>query len=165
MKRKARVLKKFFLFMCGVVLIMGMNGCSFVSQEGEMEPETFVEPPATDDGNRGTIPPQTEAAETVSSEEKISETAFPETEVSENDGEEFPKGDPVVGIVDKYGDNVIVIRDGSDEDLIYCFSTQNAQVEEGNSPIAPGDMVEITYRGVMGDEEHPGEAVKVVRLS
>ena len=43
------------------------------------------------------------------------------------------------------------------------FSTKNAQVTEGDSPIAAGDVVEITYRGVMGDEEHPGVAVKVVR--
>ena len=78
------------------------------------------------------------------------------------DSEEINQGDPVLGIVDRYTDGVIVIKDADDEDLVYYFSTQDAQIIEGESPIAAGELVEITYRGVMGDEEHPGTAVKVV---
>lgn len=81
------------------------------------------------------------------------------------DSTEISQGDPVLGIVDRYADGVIVIRDADDEGLVYYFSTQDAQIIEGDSPISAGELVEITYRGVMGDEEHPGTAVKVVSES
>lgn len=59
----------------------------------------------------------------------------------------------------------VLAKGCNDEALIYYFSTQNAQIIEGDSPIAIGENVEITYRGVMGDEEYPGMAVKVVVAS
>lgn len=83
----------------------------------------------------------------------------------EIDPADIPQGDPIVGIVAKYENGILVIKDGSDEDLIYYFSTQNAEIIEGEPPIAVGELVEITYQGVMGDEEQPGMAVKVVAES
>lgn len=129
------------LLTAGIFLVMGMGACSPASAEEGTTEETIAE-------------------------SQVSSGANQETEVEAADCEEevFPQGDPVVGIVDRYEDPIIVIIDGSDEDLIYYFFTQNAQVVEGDFPIAAGDTVEITYRGAMGYEGHPGEAVKVERL-
>lgn len=66
-----------------------------------------------------------------------------------------------VGIVEKYEENKITIKNLDDDMLLY-FSTNNAQIVEGDSPITVGDKVEITYRGLLGDENSPGEAVKIV---
>ena len=74
--------------------------------------------------------------------------------------EENTESDSIIGIVEKYTDNTIVIKDPGDE-ILYYFSTKNAQIAEGDSPIAVGDKVEITYRGLLGDETNPGEAVKI----
>ena len=51
-----------------------------------------------------------------------------------------------------------------DDDMLYYFSAKNAQIVEGNSPIAVGDIVEITHQGLLGDGEHPGEAGKIVAI-
>ena len=46
------------------------------------------------------------------------------------------------------------------------FSAENAQAAEGNSLIAMGDKVEISYRGLIDfDEEHPSEAVKIAVIT
>ena len=143
---------KVVLFMLSVISVRGVTACSFEPKKG-IVPEATVEPKTTEEEA-----PKTEKTET-------------ETTAAEENGKEdsavdgIIEGDPIVGIVDKYEDSIIVIRDGGDQDLIYYFSTKNAQVVEGDFPIAAGDIVEITYRGVMGDEEHPGEAVKVVSVS
>ena len=62
-------------------------------------------------------------------------------------------------------------------DMLYYFSTENAQILEGFSTesahavegdfsIAVGDKVEISYRGLIDfDEEHPDEAVKIVVIT
>ena len=64
-----------------------------------------------------------------------------------------------------------------DDDMLYYFSTENAQIlegfstenahaAEGDSPIAVGDKVEVSYRGLIDfDEEHPSEAVKIVVIT
>ena len=152
---------KVVLLMLSVISVMGMTACSIEPKEGSA-PEAVAEPKTTEEE-----PLETENKKTETEVEKT-ETAT--TAVKENGGEdsavgEVIEGDPIVGYVDKYADNIIVIRDGGDQDLVYYFSTQNAQVMEGDSPIAAGDIVEITYRGVMGDEEHPGVAIKVVSVS
>ena len=73
----------------------------------------------------------------------------------------------IMVIVDRYEDDMIVVRDSGDEDIIMYFSMKNAEVIEGDTPIAPGDIVELTYTGVQGDDvgEHPGTAVKIVAES
>ena len=131
--------KKVVVFMFSVILVMGMTACSL-------------------DTSGGTTPG--DAAGPMASAETPQETATPQPETLT--AEEISAGDPIVGIVDKFADNIIAIKDAGDPDLVYYFSTQNAQVVAGESPIAVGDRVAITYQGVMGDEKHPGEAVKVV---
>ncbi len=163
-KRLYRV--KVVLLMLSVISVMGMTACSFEPKE-KAAPEATIEPMTTEEKTPET---EVEKAETETTKAKT-EVGTMETEIvataengKENSAvEEIIEGDPIVGIVDKYADNIIVIRDGGDQDLIYYFSTKNAQVVESDSPIAAGDIVAITYRGVMGDEEHPGEAVKVER--
>ena len=150
---------KVVLLMLGVISVMGMTACSFKDKEGTAI-EAFVEPETTEEESRETENKKTEVEKT-----ETAATAVKKSEEEESVVGEIIEGDPIVGYVDKYADNIIVIRDADDQDLIYYFSTQNAQVIEGNSPIAVGDIVEITYRGVMGDEEHLGEAVKVVSVS
>lgn len=101
------------------------------------------------------------------------------TVIAEEDGkaspedEEITEGDPIAGIVEKYEGNTITIKN-PDDDMLYYFSTENAQIlegfstenaqaAEGDSTIAVGDKVEISYRGLIDfDEEHPCEAVKIV---
>lgn len=141
--------EKIVVFMFSVILVMGMAACSFDTNGGaDSETSTIPE----------TVTPQPEVG-------KMETTASEDNGNKYSDAEEISVGDPLVGIVDRFADDLIVIIDTNDSDLVYYFSTKNAQVVEGDSPIAAGDRVEITYRGVMGDEEHPGEAVKVVAES
>ena len=165
--------KKVVAFMFSIILVMGMAACSF-DTSGGTTPGDAAEPMDSAEAPRETATQQPEtptAPETEVTQSEAEKTETPETTVPEDkgneysDAEEIGVGDPIVGIVDKFADNIIAIKDAGDPDLVYYFSTQNAQVVEGNSPIAAGDRVAITYRGVMGDEEHPGEAVKVVAES
>ena len=64
-------------------------------------------------------------------------------------------------IVESYENDIIAVRD-QDTGIVIWFSTKDAEVIEGDSPIAAGDLVGLTYRGVQGDEEQPGTAVRVV---
>ena len=164
---------KVVLLMLGVISVMGMTACSFEPKE-KIAPEATIEPKTTEEKTPETenkkAETEVEKAETETTKAKTEDRTL-ETEIAataENGKEDsavetIMEGDPIVGFVDKYADNIIVIRDADDQDLIYYFSTKNAQVVEGDSPIAAGDIVAITYRGVMGDEEHPGEAIKVER--
>ena len=162
---------KVVLLMLGVISVMGMTACSVEPKE-KTAPEATIEPKTTEEKTPKTENKKTEVekAETETMKAKTEDETM-ETEIAataengkeDSTVEEIIEGDPIVGIVDKYADNIIVIRDGGDQDLIYYFSTKNAQVVESDSPIAAGDIVAITYRGVMGDEEHPGEAIKVER--
>lgn len=77
--------------------------------------------------------------------------------------EEDTKADPIIGIVEKYEDNIIVIKDYGDG-MSYYFSTKEAQIIEENSSIAVGDKVEITYQGLLGDEKNPGDCSKVCKM-
>ena len=127
------------------------------------KPETSTAPEAeTPKPETPTVPekevPQPEAGKTLATQPPAPEKNGGEY----SDTVEINVGDPIIGIVDKFADNIIIIKDAGDPDLVYYFSTQNAQVVEGNSSIAAGDRVAIFYRGVMGDEGHPGEAVKVM---
>ena len=167
MKSKKNV-NRVVLFMLGIILVTGITACSFEQKEGTAASEPTVESKTTEAENMVTETPE---KETMKSETEAEKTETPESIAAEDDGKEYSgaeeiiEGDPIVGIVDKFADDLIVIRDAHDEDLIYYFSTQNADVIEGDSSIAAGDIVAITYKGVMGDEEHPGVAVKVVAES
>ena len=172
-KKKIKMLKRIVLYTLSVIFVMGMAACSFDtnrgtapgSVDGAMSTAEAAQKPAAPEPVTPTDP------ETEISQQEAEKTETPETTAPENKGneysgaEEIGVGDPIVGIVDRFADDLIVIKDAGDPDLVYCFSTKNAQVVEGDSPIAAGDMVAITYRGVMGDEEHPGEAVKIVAES
>ena len=123
-----------------------------------------------------------ETADTKATEAEANPVEPSKPEVAEEDGNASPQdgeiteGDPIAGIVEKYEGNKITIRTPED-DMLYYFSTENAQIMEGFSTqsahavegdpsIAVGDKVEISYRGLIDfDEEHPDEAVKIVVIT
>lgn len=144
---------------------MGMAACSLEPKEGAATSEAVVETKTTEGETTGTETLKTGNTETEAVKTETPETNAVDDGKTDSAKEEPGEGDPIVAKVDQYEDNIIVLRDLDDEDIIYYFSTQNAHVVEGDSPIAAGDTVEITYRGVQGDKEHPGEAVKVVAES
>ena len=162
--------EKIVVFMFSIILVMGMAACSS-DTNGGTDSGAAVEPMITAEAPQETAALKSETPATTETENLKPEVGKTETTASEDNGneysdaEEISVGDPLVGIVDRFADDLIVIIDTNDSDLVYYFSTKNAQVVEGDSPISAGDMVEITYRGVMGDEGHPGEAVKVVAES
>lgn len=147
-------MKKKCILVSMIVLAMGMTACSSGSEESTMLTETVAErEPEKEDVSKAETNPDT--------------AEFPKSDNIENaeaepvvDGENT-ESDPITGIVEKYEDNTIIIKDPGDE-ILYYFSTENAQIVEGDSPIAVGDKVEITYRGLLGDEKNPCEAVKIV---
>ena len=175
--------EKLVVFMFCIILVMGMGACS-LDTNGGTALGTNVGSMTNAGAPQETVTPKPETSTASEAETSIAETpTVPKPEISQpeagktlttqppvpekngdeySDTEEISVGDPIIGIVDKYADNIIIIKDAGDPDLIYYFSTQNAQVVEGGSPIAAGDRVAIFYRGVMGDEGHPGEAVKVM---
>ena len=127
------------------------------------KPETSTAPEAVTSKAETLAVPETEASQSEAGKTLVTQPLAPENNGGEySDTGDISTGDPIIGIVDKFADNIIIIKDAGDPDLVYYFSTQNAQVVEGNSPIAAGNRVAIFYRGVMGDEGHPGEAVKVM---
>ena len=140
-------MEKKYVVVLMLALVMGVTACS----SNQKEKTTSIE----------------NAAELKVTDTVISETEVSKEEVTEDDrkeylaSEETVEGDPITGIVEKYADNVIVIKDEGDE-ITYYFSIQDARVVDGNVPIAVGDEVQITYQGLLGDEEHPGVAVKIV---
>ena len=178
--------EKVVVFMFSIILVIGMGACSFDTSGGTNpgdvaesmagagvpretvtpQPETPTVPEIETPKPEAPIIPETEVPQPEDGKTMVMEPPAPENNGGEySDMEDISVGDPIIGIVDKFADNIIIIKDAGDPDLVYYFSTQNAQVVEGDFPIAAGDMVAITYRGVMGDEEHPGEAVKVVAES
>lgn len=178
--------KKVVVFMFSIILVMGMAACSLDAGKATNSGDT-TGPMASAEAHQETVTPKQETltgpeaatpkpetsttSETETSQPEDGKTKTPETTGPEDIGNEYSNaedisvGDPIIGIVDKFADNIIVIKDAGDPDLVYYFSMKNAEVVEGDSSIAVGDRVAIFYRGVMGDEEHPGEAVKVVAES
>ncbi|MDE7430701.1 MAG: hypothetical protein K2N34_02105 [Lachnospiraceae bacterium] len=104
--------------------------------------------------------------QTVESEDSETKTVTNDTEENLSEVENNQECSILV-IVDRYEDDMIVVRDSEDEDIIMYFLMKNAEVIEGDTPIAAGDIVELTYTGVQGDDvgEHPGTAVKIVAES
>lgn len=162
-------MKKKYVLVAIVAVAMSMTACSLGSKEGTKDAGA-VESKTIQAENTGARPADVESNNTDSVNTEPVNTEPSEVKAAESDEKEdsgaveIPQGDPIVVSVDRYEDNVIVARDLDDEDIIYYFSTKDAEVIEGDSPIAAGDIVEITYQGVQGDMEHPGMAVKVVAL-
>ena len=155
-----------------IVIAMGMTACSSESKEDTVSVET--------DSRQETD--KEESADTKATEAETNHVEPSKPEIAEEDGKasledgENTEGDPIAGIVEKYEGSTITIKN-PDDDMLYYFSTENAQIlegfstenaqaSEGDSPITVGDKVEISYRGLIDfDEEHPSEAVKIVVIT
>lgn len=147
-----------------VVIAMGMTACSPDLKEDTVSVET--------DSRQETE--KEEIADTKAAETETNPVEPSQPEILEENGKVSP--DPIAGIVEKYEGNKITIRTPED-DMLYYFSTENAQIlegfstesaqaAEGDSPIAVGDKVEISYRGLIDfDEAHPSEAIKIVVIT
>lgn len=165
-------MKKKFILMFMITLAMGMTACSSESKEDAVSVET--------DSRQETD--KEEAEDMKTTEKETSDVESPKPEITEEDKKDSPEDeentvcDPIAGIVEKYEGNTITIKT-PDDDMLYYFSTENAQILEGFSTesaqevegepsIAVGDKVEISYRGLIDfDEEHPSEAVKIVVIT
>ncbi len=169
-------MKKKYISVLMLVLVTGMTACSSVRQEDTTAVETYAEPKSTgtevsDTDTPDAKPsdaeaPNAEASDTKTPDAEAPDTEAPDTKVmndrkEDTTPEDTAAGEPITGIVEKYAENIIVIKDECDG-ITYYFSTEGAQVAEGTVPIAVGDEVEITYQGLLGDEAHPGTAVKIV---
>ena len=150
-------MKKKLILMSMIALAMGTTACSSESKGDGVSVETDFRQ-ETD---------KEEMAET-------NDVELPKPEITE--AEENTVCDPIAGIVEKYEGSTITIKN-PDDDMLYYFSTENAQILEGFSTesarepegdlsIAVGDKVEVSYRGLIDfDEEHPSEAVKIVVIT
>ena len=155
-----------------IALAMGMTACSSESKGDSVSVETdFWQ--ETD---------REETADTKTTETETNDVELPKPEITEENRKASPEDeentvrDPIAGIVEKYEGNTITIKN-PDDDMLYYFSTENAQIlegfstesaqeAEGDPSIAVGDKVEISYRGLIDfDEEHPDEAVKIVVIT
>ncbi len=157
-------MKRKFILIFVIVIAMGITACSSESKEETISVGTDSQQETDQEASV-----DTKAAET---ETNLVEPSEPE--MAEEDGQVSP--DPIAGIVEKYEGSTITIRTPED-DMLYYFSTENAQILEGFSTesahavegdfsIAVGDKVEISYRGLIDfDEEHPDEAVKIVVIT
>ena len=141
--------KKFVWILIMALFLTSTAACSSAPREAEDTPGTSIESESawTDitEGDQG------ESADAGNEEEESS------TEPAV--GEDI-EGDPIIGIVESYADNIIAIEDEGDG-IIYYFSTENALAAGEDASITVGDRVQITYQGGLGDEEHPGRAVKI----
>ena len=165
-------MKKKFILMFMITLAMGMTACSSESKEDVVSVEI--------DSRQETDKEEAEDMKTTEKETSDVESSKPE--ITEEDKKDSPEDeentvcDPIAGIVEKYEGNTITIKT-PDDDMLYYFSTENAQIlegfstesaqeAEGDPSIAVGDKVEISYRGLIDfDEEHPSEAVKIVVIT
>ena len=172
-------MKRKLILIFTIALTMVMTGCSPEPKEDEISVEN--------DSPKETV--QEEAADVKTVDAKSTESSKPKitedtgktvSEAEENPVEdipveEIPAGDPMAGIVEKYGGSILTLRTPEDDMLYYFFtenapilegySTESAHEAEGGSTIAVGDKVEISYRGTLDDEEHPTQAVKIVIIT
>ena len=158
-------MKKVAAIMLEVGLVMGTVACSLEPKEGAAPSVVVDESKTTVEESMEIETMNTEVPETENIKTEISTSTAVDDEKADSATEGIVDGTTIIAMVDTYENNIIVLRDIGEEDIIYYFSTQNAQIIEGDTSIGAGDIVEITYRGVQGDEEHPGEAVKVVAES
>ena len=169
-------MKRKLILILTIALTMVMTGCSPEPKEDEISvgndsPKETVQEEAADVKTVDAKSTETEAKSTESSKPEITE----ETGKTASEAEEIPAGDPMAGIVEKYGGSILTLRTPED-DMLYYFFTENAPILEGystesaheaerGSTIAVGDKVEISYRGTLDDEEHPTQAVKIVIIT
>ena len=174
-------MKRKLILILTIALTMVMTGCSPEPKEDEISvgndsPKETVQEEAADVKTVDTKSTETEAKSTESSKPEITEeTGKTASEAEEIPVEEIPAGDPMAGIVEKYGGSILTLRTPEDDMLYYFFtenapilegySTESAREAEGGSTIAMGDKVEISYRGTLDDEEHPTQAVKIVIIT
>ena len=174
-------MKRKLILILTIALTMVMTGCSPEPKEDEISvgndsPKETVQEEAADVKTVDAKSTETEAKSTESSKPEITEeTGKTASEAEEIPVEEIPAGDPMAGIVEKYGGSILTLRTPED-DMLYYFFTENAPILEGystesaheaerGSTIAVGDKVEISYRGTLDDEEHPTQAVKIVIIT
>ena len=165
-------MKKKFILIFMTVLAMGMTACASESKGDAVSVETDSRQETDEEEAADTKITETETNDVESSKPEMKAG---DEKTSPEDGENT-EGDPIAGIVEKYEGSTITIRTPED-DMLYYFSTENAQILEGFSTedaqavegeplIAVGDKVEISYRGLIDfDEEHPSEAVKIVVIT
>ena len=174
-------MKRKLILIFTIALTMVMTGCSPEAKEDEISvendsPKETVQEVAADVKTVDAKSTETEAKSTESSKPEITEeTEKTASEAKEIPVEEIPAGDPMAGIVEKYGGSILTLRTPEDDMLYYFFtenapilegySTESAREAEGGSTIAMGDKVEISYRGTLDDEEHPTQAVKIVIIT
>ena len=174
-------MKRKLILIFTIALTTVMTGCSPEPKEDEISvgndsPKETVQEEAADVKTVDAKSTETEAKSTESSKPEITEeTGKTASEAEEIPVEEIPAGDPMAGIVEKYGGSILTLRTPEDDMLYYFFtenapilegySTESAHEAEGGSTIAVGDKVEISYRGTLDDEEHPTQAVKIVIIT
>ena len=174
-------MKRKLILILTIALTMVMTGCSPEPKEDEISvendsPKETVQEEAADVKTVDAKSTETDAKSTESSKPEITEeTGKTASEAEEIPVEEIPAGDPMAGIVEKYGGSILTLRTPEDDMLYYFFtenapilegySTESAHEAEGGSTIAVGDKVEISYRGTLDDEEHPTQAVKIVIIT
>jgi hypothetical protein len=178
---RGKIVKRKLILILTIALTMVMTGCSPEPKEDEISvgndsPKETVQEEAADVKTVDAKSTETEAKSTESSKPEITEeTGKTASEAEEIPVEEIPAGDPMAGIVEKYGGSILTLRTPED-DMLYYFFTENAPILEGystesaheaerGSTIAVGDKVEISYRGTLDDEEHPTQAVKIVIIT
>ena len=139
------------------VLAMGMAAYSSDLKKGTMPEKTVVEQ-------------ETHSEETAETKTNGAEPSKPEPMETQKDGEDSKADEenieagPITRIVEKYKGTTITIRDPGNE-MFYYFSTEGANIVEGGTHIAVGNKVEISSQGLLSDEMHPDEAVKIVAVT
>ena len=170
-------MKKKYAFAAMIVLAMGLAACSLepVGETSNPGAVTGLQTANEESAGAGTMKTEMESvkteAETVepgtepvkTEDEKAEIPENPETEDGRDDAD-FRQSVPIVASVESYEGDIIAVNDSDTGSILY-FSTKEAEVIEGDVPIAAGDIVEIIYRGAQGDREHPGTAVKIVEFS
>ena len=141
-------MKKKFILMFMIAIAMGMTACSSESKGDSVSVET--------DSQQETD--REETADTKTTEIETNDVEMPKPEITEENRKASPEDeentvcDPIAGIVEKYEGNTITIKN-PDDDMLYYFSTENAQIlegcstesakeAEGDHSIAVGDKVE-----------------------
>ena len=150
-------MEKKWILIFMIVLTMEITACSLNSVEDAVSTESIVKQETESEKVAEIEILETKTTSMKSSKSESTEDAGKEPSTMEENIE----SDPITGIVKKYEDNTIIIKDPGDG-MFYYFSTKNTEIIEGDSPITVGDKVEITYQGLLGDESHPGAALKIV---
>lgn len=172
-------MKRKFALIFMMVIAMGMTACSSEPKEDAISVNTDSQQETEQEETA-----DTKTADMETTEIETNNVEPSEPEITEDNGidrqeieeivdiEDIPQGDPIAGIVEAYDGNTITVRTPED-DMLYHFSAENVPILEGYSTenahaveedfsIAVGDKVEVSYRGLLDDEEHPIDAVKIV---